>query len=303
MNESSLDINLVSSRATFWGKRMIFALAVPAILSVGPIASLAQGDTAKTLAERSAIVVRGTVMRLNASDEPLQAPANNTVVIKVSRMYAGSEVTGDQTGRTVTVVLSRTMRLKVGSEGLFFGNPRYVGKSLTMVDVGETLSPNTSGAAAADLETGLQARRDLPLRERLATASLVFRGKVESERPLPVNDRKREFRVPPSEHDPEWHVASVRVITPIRGGERDALVLIIFPASRDIMWFNTPKLRPGMDAIFITHKPEREQALLLRTTGVTAFIEKQPAELVTHPFDVRPVSDEQRVLRLTKEIQ
>jgi hypothetical protein len=301
MNESSLHINSVSSRATLWGTRMIYALSVAVILCVGPIDSLAQGDTAKSLAERSAIVVRGTVLRLNASDEPLQAPANNTVVIKVSRMYAGAEVTGDQTGRTVTVVLSRTMRLKVGSEGMFFGNPRYVGKSLTMVDVGETLSPNTSGAAAADLETGLQLRRDLPLRERLATASLVFRGKVESERPLPVTDRK--FRVPPSEHDPEWHVASVRVITPIRGGERDTLVLIIFPASRDIMWFNTPKLRPGMDAIFITHKPEREQALLLRTTGVTAFIEKHPAELVTHPFDVRPVSDEERVRRLTKEIQ
>jgi hypothetical protein len=219
-------------------------------------------------------------------------------------MYAGAEIAGDQTGRNVTVILSRPLGLKAGAKALFFGNPRLVGKSLTMVDEGEIVSPRAA-AAAAELELGLQARRDIPVRERLATASLVFRGKVESEHPLvAVADQKYQTRVPPSEHDPEWHVAAVRVITPLRGGDKGAPVLIIFPASRDIMWFNSPKLQPGQDAIFITHKPDKEQALLLRTTGVTEFIEKQPAELVTQPFDVLPASDEARVRGLlAKEVR
>ncbi len=126
----------------------------------------------------------------------------------------------------------------------------------------------------------------------------IFRGKVQSENPLVPPDDKKRFRVPPSEHDPEWHVASVLAITPLRGGAKDTLVTIIFPASRDIMWFNSPKLHPGMEAIFIAHRPEREQDALLRATGVTAFMQKQPAELVTQPFDVLPLSDEQRVRRL-----
>jgi hypothetical protein len=281
-----------------WLTCVLTALALLAML---PGTSLAQGDTARTLGERSAIVVRGTVLRLNASEEPLQAPSANTLVIKVSRMYAGAEIAGDQTGRNATIITSRPLRLKVGSEALFFGNPRFVGKSLTIVDEGEILSPKAA-VAAPDFERGLQARRDLPIRQRLATASLVFIGKVESERPLvAIRDRKIP---PPSEHDPEWHVAQVRVITPLRGSDKGALVTVIFPDSGDIMWFNSPKLRPGQEAIFITHKPEQEQALLLRTTGVTAFMAKQPAELLTQPFDVLPTSDESRVRRLlTKEVQ
>lgn len=287
-----------------WAERMPYALAMLSLLmAIGGGSSLAQNETAKSLAERSAIVVRGTIVRLHASEEPLQAVSASTVVVKVTRMYAGSEIAGDQTGRIVTVIASRPLELKEGAEVLFFGNPRFVGKSLTILDEGELL-PEARFTDTDGLEIGLQARRDRPIRDRIATASLIFRGIVEREEPLVDEGEKKGLRVPPSEHDPEWHVASVRVNTPLQGGDKGALVSIIFPASRDIMWFNSPKLRPGMDAIFIAHKPDKEQAVLLRTTGVTTFIEKHAAELVTQPFDVLPASAEERVRRLlSKEVR
>lgn len=212
-------------------------------------------------------------------------------------MYAGAEIAGDQTGRNATVLLSRPAGLKVGAKALFFGNPRFIGKTLTIADEGEILSPDTT---TTDLEFGLQARRDSPVRERLATAGKVFRGKVESVRPLPTTTNKKGRYDQPSEHDPEWHVATVRIVTPLRGGEKGALVMVIFAASHDIMWFNSPKLQSDQDAIFITHKPDKEQAILLRATGVTAFLAKQPAELAVQPFDVLPASDEARVRGLLK---
>ena len=258
----------------------------------------------KDIAARSAIVVSGKVVRTNASEEPLLMASANTVVIKVSHMYAGSEIAGDQTGRNITAILSRPLRLKVGTEAMFFGNPRFVGKSLTMVDEGEMLSAKTA-EANPDLKIGLQARRDKPIQERLTSASTVFLGKVESVRPLESNmDKKDQSRESFSEHDPEWHVAAVRVITPLRGSNKDAMVLVIYPASRDIMWFNSPKLQPGQEGVFITHNPVKGEEELMRATGVTAFMEKQPAVLVTQPFDVLPASDEARVRRLLeKEVQ
>ena len=48
----------------------------------------------KDVAARSAIVVSGKVVRTNASEEPLLTASANTVVIKVSHMYAGSEIAG-----------------------------------------------------------------------------------------------------------------------------------------------------------------------------------------------------------------
>ncbi len=267
----------------------------------------AQDDLAQTLAERSAIVVRGKVVRTNASEEPLQAASDRTVVIKISKMFAGSEIAGDQTGRNATVILSRPGTLKAGAEALFFGNPRFAGKSLTIADEGEILSEAARASMVSSLERGVQARRDRPVRERLATASMVFRGKVGSVRPLDSErERNKTAAEPRSEHDPEWHVAAVQVTTPVRGGEKGVLIMVLFPASRDIMWFNSPKLRQGQEAIFITHKPATEDALLLRSSGIEEFLKKQPAELLTQPFDLLPLSDEARVrglLQNMKEVQ
>src|SRR5262249_17703986 len=189
------------------------ATAIGAVSAMFPMGALAQDESAKALAERSAIVVAGKVLRVNASLEPLQAASPRTVVISVLRMYAGAGIAGDQTGRTATVILSRpSTTMKTGTEALFFGNPRFLGKSLTIADEGELLA-GAGSAATADLESSLQASRDQPLRERIADASSIFRGKVESERALAADaDQPARLREPPSEHDPEWHVASVRVL-------------------------------------------------------------------------------------------
>ncbi|KVO60445.1 hypothetical protein WJ78_24475 [Burkholderia ubonensis] len=59
----------------------------------------------------------------------------------------------------------------------------------------------------------------------------------------------------------------------------------------------------GQDAIFITHKPDKEESDLLRATSRTALLGKQVPELVTHPFDMLPASDEARVRALIETIK
>ena len=278
---------------------MFVATAISAAGAMFTVNAVAQDENARALAERSAIVVAGKVVRVNATLDPMQAASPRTVVIAVSRMYAGAEIAGDQKGRTVTVVLSRpSTTFKVGTEGIFFGNPRFLGKSLTIADEGE-LFAGAARAASADLETSFQARRDQPLRERIASASSVFHGRVESERAVaPTTDQQGKVPEPPSEHDPEWHVASVRVLTALRSSEQGALVNVIFPASRDVVWFNAPKLKAGQEAIFVTHKPDKDDTPLMRAPGVAEFLEKQSAEVVSQPFDIVPPSEEARVRTL-----
>ena len=286
-----------------WGNcRIARACAIAIIGAAGVMASdwtRAQDESAKALTERSSIVVAGKVLRVNASLEPLQAASQQTVIIAITKMYSGANIAGDQTGRSATVVLSRPLpALSVGAEAVFFGNPLFVGKSLTIADQGETLGGAAMPAAAA-IEGLTQARRDQPLAARMASASLVFQGKVEGERALaPQAERPGPSRGASSEHDPEWHVATVRVVSSIRGGEQGALVNVIFPASRDVVWFNSPKLTVGEEAIFITHMPEPEVKELLQAPGVKALLEERPAEVVSEPFDVVPVSDAPRVRAL-----
>ena len=87
-------------------------------------------------------------------------------------------------------------------------------------------------------------------------------------------------------------------LTPIRDGEEGAVVSVVFPASRDVAWFNAPKLTVGEEAVFITHKPEADNKEFMQAPGVAALLKERPAEVVSEPFDVLPVSDEPRVRAL-----
>jgi len=274
------------------------------MLTAGRHPAAAQSNKQMTdFASRSAIVVLGTVEKVGASEEPLLAPTKSTVVIKVDRMFSGKELAGDQTGRTATVILSKPSDVKVGTKALFFGNPRFIGKTITIADVGELPAPRAEAQNIQQtLEPGLQARRDVPVRARLDIAQMVFRGKVESVRSLETESKDKQS-IPRDEHDPDWQVAMVRVTSALRGTQNGAVIPVVFAGSRDIMWFNSPKLKPGDESLFIGHRPQGSEATLLRGTGITSFVEQQHAIFVTEPFDVLSASDEKRVLGLLEKNQ
>ncbi len=285
-------------RSTAW------LAALAAALLAGALPAAAQTDQTAALASRSAIVVLGTVVKLGASEEPLLAPSGATAVIKIDKMYAGSELAGDQAGRNATVILSKPGGLAVGTQALFFGNPRFIGKTLTIADEGEV--PAEQGVAAGPsrgLEEGLQARRDAPLRARLATAAVVFRGTVENVRPLPAAARRGKPGLR-DEHDPDWQVATVRVTSAIKGTQNGAAVAVVFAASQDIVWFRSPKLHLG-DAALIVGQPSQSEPAMPRDSGVASYLRERHAVVVTSPFDVLKAADEQRVTELLrrKEVQ
>ncbi|MCI4568960.1 hypothetical protein [Lysobacter sp. CFH 32150] len=260
-------------------------------------AACAQEQSVESLRERSAIVIQGKVLKTHASDEPLLAASDQTVVVSVLRMDAGSEIAGDQTGRTATVILADSKRLKVGEVALFFGNPRFVGRTLTIADEGEVVSRAGAQALSSEMERGAQARRDRPVHDRLATAALVFRGHVEKIQPLDARaTRRKGTSEPSSEHDPEWRVATVRIESALQDGKAGRTVNILFPSSRDIVWFNAPKLRAGQDAVFIAHAPDRENHE--EYGDIARLIGRQRAYVVTAPSDVLPSQDEARVRNL-----
>lgn len=260
--------------------------------AVGAGTAAAQPDSIYSLASRSSIVVSGSVLRSRASLEPMVPASARTAVISIEQMYAGSEIAGDKRGHSATVILSKPMSLRPGTKALFFGEPRFIGSEITIVDAGEIpLGRENRAQLMQPLSAGVQARRDLPIRNRLTVATLVARGTVERV------ERLRE-RTPVDEHDPQFEVALVRITSPIAGTDRRAVVPILFAASRDIAWFNSPKLRPGEDAIFIAHPPRDNELAMLRSSVAFDLVRRNGALLVTQPYDVLPPSEQGRVATL-----
>ena len=276
-----------------------WAILAIALLAGGPPAAAQSNDPMFTLASRSAIVVLATVTKVGESEEPLQAPSSATAIIKIKQMLAGSEFAGDQTGHTATIILNKPGDVKVGTQAIFFGNPRFIGKTITIADVDELPSSWTGlGEIPQVLAQGLQARHDAPIRARLAIAEKVFRGTVESVRPLAGADR--ELR---DEHDPDWQLATVRVVSAFSGTKEGDVVPVVFPASRDIVWFNSPKLHTGDQVLVLAHQPQEDELRLLRTSDILSIVKEQRALVVSQPYDVLTVQDEKRLVGLlqTKE--
>jgi hypothetical protein len=213
-------------------------------------------------------------------------------------MYAGAPIAGDQAGKTITVILAGEA-VKPGEEMVFFGNPRFLGQGLTMADEGEL--PAASATALLSDSGGAQLQTNRAVSDRLAAATVVFRGSVEAVRPLQSEAalEKGGRKTPGSEHDPEWHAATVRVSNALRGdvttGES---VTVVFAASRDIVWFNSPKLKQGQDAVFLARTPAKEEEHILRSSGVEKLLAQPHTYVVTEPFDVLPPAQEQHVRAL-----
>lgn len=294
LHPSQPSLPVSRSYCHFWRDQSLIVIFT--LMFFIPAVGFAQ-NSAQSLAERSSIIVRGKIMKINASDEPMVEPSSKTAVVSVQEMLAGKEIAGNLSGRTITVILSREEGLKEGAEATFFGNVRFFGQSLTIADEGEL------PAAAADSASSVaQASNSKPLADRMAVATLVFRGTVKAIRPLGTaageTQGKRSARES-SEHDPQWQAATVQVATALRGGTPGQTVTVVFAASRDITWFNSPKLKTGQDAIFIAHAPTKEEEPLYRGSNLAQFVEKQPSiYLVTEPLDVLPAADEDRVRSL-----
>jgi hypothetical protein len=279
-----------------WKRKGLKFIAIFAGAALAAGVAFAQADPVQSMAERSSIIVRGKVLKTGASDEPLLAPSGRTAIIAIEQMYAGKEIAGDQARRTATVILSKPESVKVGEEAFFFGNPRFLGKSITIADEGEV--PATAGASLQNtVEQAVQARRSKPVLDRMATASLIFRGSVTAVQPLEGAAQEPDKRgARPSEHDPEWQVATVQIVRPLRGdAAAGQTVTVVFSASKDIVWFHAPKLKPGQDAVFLAQSPRKDEEGFDRGSQLEELARKQSIYLVTAPFDVLPATDEDRV--------
>lgn len=275
-------------------------LLIPILLA---LCAQAQVTETQKWAEKSSMVVRGRIISIDTSDEPLLPASSNTVVITVLHMFSGAEFAGDLQGQNATVILGTTQRFKNGEELTFFGNPRFIGRSVTIADEGEVLASSVGPNLTPAIQEALQTRRDLPVLNRLTQAAAVFRGRVEAVHPLDSKTAESKRRLPTSEHDPEWQVATVNVLSGMQGVESGKSVTILFSASRDIEWFHAPKLKPGQEAVFIAHRAAKDELESYREGPMADLVAKPSTFLVTEPFDVLPASEENRVrsLMATKE--
>jgi hypothetical protein len=228
------------------------ALTSLLLLAAGPILGLsgqawAQPELSELLRDAN-VVVEATVTRVRGANVSAVPTSENTIVVKVGRVYEAPRSVGRLTGTEITVFLDDPGAVRVGDTMVLFARTWLAGDHIAVHEVGRL-----AGAGTADMARRIAAARqragDDTLRDRLREAELVVQGRVMAVRPLPPDPTRGV-----SEHDPFWHEAVIQVSAALKGDRSLREVVVLFPTSRDIAWVNAPRFRAGQEGVWILRR-------------------------------------------------
>ncbi len=236
--------------------------AVMALLASG--AAAAQ-ERAEMLAA-SDIVFVGTVLHQGTASFYGVPVSENTIIVRVDEVIDQPSKVTLMAGDTVTVQVLDPSSLRGGVQATFYTQAWIFGEGVAVREVGHELVVQAAAAAPGqDAQTIRQQRQDEQLRARIAAADMVMVGRVVSVGPSTLSQFQPAG--PVTEHDPVWQEAVVEVEMGIKGVADARRVVVRFPTSMDVQWFNAPRFTTGQEGVFIFTRDQISGVQLAMVAG------------------------------------
>lgn len=218
-------------------------------------ASPALGQS-RELMKRSSIVFVGTVTKMAAVAFPDVQASKKTVVVKVDQLLEKPAAVFLSAGQQITVELKDPSVFHEGLQATFYTEGWIFGKGIAVREVGHELTKETLSASAMEKlqqqhSKTRQELKETELRARIESSDLVLVGRVTRVRPSTVTAPGPKFI---SEHDPNWQEAVIQVISGIKGIPDGGQVVVRFPGSDDVVYYETPKFKEKQEGVFLLQK-------------------------------------------------
>jgi hypothetical protein len=232
------------------------------------------------------------VLQTNASTLAAVPASAQTVVVRVDEVLVSPPVFVGYAGQDVTVLLAVGEQVALRQQATFYTNSYVLGENLAVQSVGhQDVMPAAASITAAAADPA-RAMIDRAIRARISSTDTVVTGMVTATHRSATAQTDQPL---PSEHSPDWHDADVTVSGVEKGSLQQSSVVIRYPNSTDVRWYNVPKLRPGQTGVFLLHPSET--AAPVRAVG--AGISPEPATFVLlHPEDYQPIDQLPRIRTL-----
>lgn len=190
----------------------------------------------------------GTVRRLQASNVAQVEPADDVAIVRADDVIISPHSVGEIARRDVTVRLSR--KAKAGEKGLIVGSTWIISDEIAIIELDRVSGRlDQTGLRSLVLEERLRFL-DEQLLERVATADVVVRGRVQSVSTVEVPAKQRRRGVS------WWRVASLEALDVLKG-QPDATVQVAFLDPRPPRWYDAPMLAVGQEGVWILRSSER----------------------------------------------
>jgi hypothetical protein len=209
------------------------------------------------LASQANLVFRGTVEQLSATTMDAVAVAENIAIVRVDEVLEAPESLASLSGQEITIQFSAPAPTQTPAQMIFFTRPWLYGDSIAVQELGrrEISEGQAADSLAQEITDVTQRKPDQALQDRLNEADAVVAGRVINNRP-PSGILQRV-----TEHDPGLQIAVVAVESVELGDVPQPTVDVLFASSRDVMWFQSPKLIVGREGIWLLHRGEAPGAV------------------------------------------
>ena len=241
-------------------------------------------------AAESAFTFVGTVIKTRAATiEGLATDA--TAIVQVDRVVSAPDMFTSLAGHQVTVRFKKPMGIRKGSSMTFFTNGWIFGTSIAVDVVGT--AEETRGREMATLVRGaVISSQDSILSARLDSAALAVVGTVTKV----TKSDKGPTHI--SEHDPNWHEATIDVDEVIKGKKGVKQATVLFPNSDDVRWHKVGKYTAGQQGIWMLQKGEAQASKGIPAKVFAAIPGGPDVMTALHPADYLPLHELERVRAL-----
>ena len=248
------------------------------------------------IVKRSSIIFVGTVVKLGAVSFEGVLASKKTAVVKVDRVIekpAAIVITG---GQQVTVELKDPSKFNEGTQPTFYTQGWILGQGTALKEVGHEVTPVTLALQPGQVEKHValerQKQQEEELRARIKSADMVVAGRVVSVRQAATATGGKKFI---TEHDPNWQEATIKVESAMKGASGVENVVVRFPGSEDVLYYDLPKFKADQEGVFLLKKDVVTglPKAMMGTAEVDAYVAQKPVDLL-------PKADTSRVMRLMK---
>ena len=200
---------------------------------------------------QSEFIFIGTLQLKNSATLLVENNKNLAVVLVDKILYAPT-IFNHWEKKQITVKLNDLEKFQQGEKAVFFTKSWLFSDEIAVVEIGsfkpETLNDKELSTQILSVKSQEQ---DNHLKERLNKADYVILGTI-------TGIQKSEAEPMVTEHDPQWMNAEIKVETVLKGNIKESTFTISYPGSKDVMWMDVPKLKEGMDGIWILYAESQQ---------------------------------------------
>ena len=236
----------------------------------------------------------------------------NTLIVQVQHIIKSPSQFSAIAGQEITVRFKKLPVLKKGAVITVFANGWIFGETIAVDAVNYSEETNKLKMATS-INTTVTAAADADIKERIDSAELGVVGKVIKvtkanvpDTPLSLTAPKTTAKDEPpttriSEHDPNWHEATIKVDEVVKGEKSAKNVKVLFPKSDDVRWYKVAKFEVGQQGVWLLQKRKDQSVKGIPPKLLQALPEQEDVFTALHDKDYLPLNELGKVKSLIQK--